>query len=100
MHRLRNAGQGGVPLRVRANQVQRQRAISARKEEAPVHNAVQGRRQQATNAEREARHREATNVEVAVVQERSVRLGLMWVKGVSSTEYQTEYRDARKFLID
>ena len=80
MRRLLNVKQGGVPPRVRVNQVQRQRAISAKREEAPVHNVVQGGRLGAVNAEREARHRGAPNVEVAVVQERSVRLGLMWVK--------------------
>ncbi len=78
--RLLNVKQGGVPRRVRVKQAHRQRAISAKREEVPVHNAVQGGRLQAISVGREARHQGATNVGVAVVQERSVRLGLMWVK--------------------
>jgi hypothetical protein len=79
---------------VRANQVHRQQAINARKEEAPVHNAVQGGQLLAINAEREARHRGLTNAKAVVLQERSVRLGLMWVNSVSSAEYQTDFRNA------
>ena len=78
MHRLLNVRQGGVPPQGRVKQVQRQRATSVKREEPQVHDVVQGVRPQAINAGREARHRGAPNVEVAVVQERSVRLGLVW----------------------
>jgi hypothetical protein len=79
-HRLLNVEQGGVPPRGRVKQVQQQRATSARKAEPQAQNAVRGVRRQAINAGRGARHRGAPNVEVAVVQERSVKPGLVWVK--------------------
>ena len=82
MRRLSNVSQGGVPPRARVKQVLRQQAILAKREEAPVQHAVQGRRPREINAGRELRWR-VLNVGVAMPQVQCVGQGLGHVGGNS-----------------
>jgi hypothetical protein len=74
MHRLPIVKQGGVPPQVHVRQEQRQRGISARKEEPRVLNAVQEGRLQGANVGREVRLG-ALSVGVVVQHANSVKLG-------------------------